>query len=414
MSNNAVGFFNRQYIAGFQLQNLGKTQRNIGKIGHQLQFRVLNLAHQVITPVLIFMARVFQRRIHQQLTQRLDHAKWQTDVKFTGQIADLLAQKANATDETLTDLTQAQHLLSTLTPSLKTSALAALSKTAQHDEKTPALSDEDLASLSALFAMLPGQPVATPVAGETPAENHIALPSLLRGDMPSAPQEETHTLSFSEHEKGKTEASLARASDDRATGPALTPLVVAATATSAKVEVDSPPAPVTHGAAMPTLSSATAQPQPLPVASAPVLSAPLGSHEWQQTFSQQVMLFTRQGQQSAQLRLHPEELGQVHISLKLDDNQAQLQMVSPHSHVRAALEAALPMLRTQLAESGIQLGQSSISSESFAGQQQSSSQQQSSRAQHTDAFGAEDDIALAAPASLQAAARGNGAVDIFA
>ncbi|EBE0428508.1 flagellar hook-length control protein FliK, partial [Salmonella enterica] len=177
-------------------------------------------------------------------------------------------------------------------------------------------------------------------------------------------------------------------------------------------EVDSPSAPVTHGAAMPTLSSATAQ--PLPVASAPVLSAPLGSHEWQQTFSQQVMLFTRQGQQSAQLRLHPEELGQVHISLKLDDNQAQLQMVSPHSHVRAALEAALPMLRTQLAESGIQLGQSSISSESFAGQQQSSSQQQSARAQHPDAFGAEDDIALAAPASLQAAARGNGAVDIFA
>ncbi|EDU3719909.1 flagellar hook length control protein FliK [Salmonella enterica subsp. diarizonae] len=328
-------------------------------------------------------------------------------------LADLLAQKANATDETLTDLTQAQHLLSTLTPSLKTSALAALSKTAQHDEKTPALSDEDLASLSALFAMLPGQPVATPVAGETSAENHIALPSLLRGDMRSAPQEETHTLSSSEHEKGKTEASFARISDDRATGQSLTPLVAAAAATSAKVDVDSPPAPVTHGAAMPTLSSATAQ--PLPVASAPVLSAPLGSHEWQQTFSQQVMLFTRQGQQSAQLRLHPEELGQVHISLKLDDNQAQLQMVSPHSHVRAALEAALPVLRTQLAESGIQLGQSSISSESFAGQQQSSSQQQQpARAQHADAFGAEDDIALAAPASLQAAARGNGAVDIFA
>ncbi|HCL4434712.1 TPA: flagellar hook length control protein FliK [Salmonella enterica] len=328
-------------------------------------------------------------------------------------LADLLAQKANTTDETLTDLTQAQHLLSTLTPSLKTSALAALNKTAQNDEKTPALSDKDLASLSALFAMLPGQPVATPVAGETPAEKHIALPSLLRGEIRSAPQEETHTLSFSEHEKGKTEASLARVSDDRATGQSLTPQVVATAATSAKVDVDSPPAPVTHGAAMPTLSSATAQ--PLPVASAPVLSAPLGSHEWQQAFSQQVMLFTRQGQQSAQLRLHPEELGQVHISLKLDDNQAQLQMVSPHSHVRAALEAALPMLRTQLAESGIQLGQSSISSESFAGQQHSSSQQQPpARAQHADAFGAEDDIALTTPVSLQAAARGNGAVDIFA
>ena len=148
---------------------------------------------------------------------------------------------------------------------------------------------------------------------------------------------------------------------------------------------------------------------------APVLSAPLGSQEWQQSLSQHVTLFTRQGQQSAELRLHPQDLGQVHISLKLDDNLAQLQMVSPHSHVRAALEAALPMLRTQLAESGIQLGQSSISSESFAGNQQSSGQQQQAgRAQGQDIFAAEDDAVLAAPASLQAAARGDGAVDIFA
>lgn len=101
--------------------------------------------------------------------------------------------------------------------------------------------------------------------------------------------------------------------------------------------------------------------------------------------------------------------------LKLDDNLAQLQMVSPHSHVRAALEAALPMLRTQLAESGIQLGQSNISSESFAGNQQSSGQQQQAgRAQGQDIFAAEDDAVLATPASLQAAARGDGAVDIFA
>ena len=146
-----------------------------------------------------------------------------------------------------------------------------------------------------------------------------------------------------------------------------------------------------------------------------MLSAPLGSHEWQQSLSQHVTLFTRQGQQSAELRLHPEELGQIQISLKMDDNQAQLQMVSAHSHVRAALEAALPVLRTQLAENGIQLGQSSISSESFAGQQQSSSQQQhASRTQGQEAFAAEDDIALTTPGSLQAAARGDGAVDIFA
>ena len=60
-------------------------------------------------------------------------------------------------------------------------------------------------------------------------------------------------------------------------------------------------------------------------------------------------MFAKQGQQTAELRLNPEDLGQVHISLKLDNDQAQLQMVSAHGHVRAALEAALPVLRTSLA-----------------------------------------------------------------
>ncbi|WP_256937193.1 flagellar hook-length control protein FliK, partial [Enterobacter chuandaensis] len=162
-------------------------------------------------------------------------------------------------------------------------------------------------------------------------------------------------------------------------------------------------------------SHATSQPAAT-VATAPVLSQPLGSHEWQQSLSQHITLFTKQGQQTAELRLHPEDLGQVQISLKLDDNQAQLQMVSAHSHVRAALEAALPVLRTSLAENGIQLSQSSVSSESFAGQQQSSSQQhhQASRSGQHGGFNEESDELLPTPAALQSAARGNSAVDIFA
>ena len=164
----------------------------------------------------------------------------------------------------------------------------------------------------------------------------------------------------------------------------------------------------------PVISNASSAQASAPISSA-VLSAPLGSSEWQQTLSQHVTMFTRQGQQSAELHLHPEDLGQVQISLKLDDNLAQIQMVSPHSHVRQALEAALPTLRTSLAENGIQLGLSSISSESFAGQQQSFSQQQhSSRTGGGSNLAAEEDEPLIVPASLQSAARGNSAVDIFA
>ncbi|MGL5603038.1 MAG: flagellar hook-length control protein FliK, partial [Silvania sp.] len=169
----------------------------------------------------------------------------------------------------------------------------------------------------------------------------------------------------------------------------------------------------------PTFSSATvATPATAQIAVpvAPQISAQLGSQEWQQAVSQHITLFTRQGQQSAELRLHPEDLGQIQISMKLDDNQAQLQMVSAHSHVRAALEATLPNLRLALAESGIQLGQSSISSESFAGQQQQQSgqnPQQSPRSASTfPSMG--DGEALAVPASVQRLASGNNAVDIFA
>lgn len=327
-------------------------------------------------------------------------------------LADLLARPDLATDETLTTLTDAQQWLSTLTPTMKNSALTALNKSAQADEKTPHLSDEDLANLSALFAMLPGQQNVTPVVSSAATQSGASLTTTLRGETRQTDQDLAFTFPSDDGKKGKPDTTIHSAGAETGQPQPLTPLVAAATA---KADLESSPSPVTPGLAMTAVSSPTAQPQPLPTVAAPVLSAPLGSHEWQQSLSQHITLFTRQGQQSAELRLHPEDLGQVQISLKLDDNQAHLQMVSAHSHVRAALEAALPVLRTQLAESGIQLGQSSISSESFSGQQQApSQQQQTARSQGQESPLADDDGNLAVPASLQNASRGNGAVDIFA
>ena len=326
-------------------------------------------------------------------------------------LTDLLAQQELQTETSLADMTDAQQLLSALTPSLKANALTTLGKVAQQDEKNTTLSDDDLDNLSALFAMLPGQPLATPAVDSAPAPVDAALSALSRGAVHGAATDNADELLPGDAKKGKADVTIAGGGANQANNPTLTPLTAAV---NARAEIDSTPSPTSIGMTAAPLSGPQTHAQPLPTA-APVLSAPLGSHEWQQSLSQHVTLFTRQGQQSAELRLHPQDLGQVHISLKLDDNLAQLQMVSPHSHVRAALEAALPMLRTQLAESGIQLGQSNISSESFAGHQQSSGQQQQSgRAQGQDIFAAEDDAILATPDSLQAAARGDGAVDIFA
>ncbi|WP_168403443.1 flagellar hook-length control protein FliK [Erwinia amylovora] len=92
-------------------------------------------------------------------------------------------------------------------------------------------------------------------------------------------------------------------------------------------------------------------------------SHPIGSAAWQQSLSQQLALYTRDGVQNAEIRLHPEELGSLQITVRMQQDQAQLHIISEHPQVRQALEAALPQLRSALAESGVQLGQASVSAD---------------------------------------------------
>ncbi|MFP1724600.1 flagellar hook-length control protein FliK [Lonsdalea quercina] len=149
-----------------------------------------------------------------------------------------------------------------------------------------------------------------------------------------------------------------------------------------------------------------------------VLTSRLGSDEWQQALSQQVVMFTRNNQQNVELRLHPQELGAIQVSMKMDDNQAQIHLASAHGQVRAALEAAMPQLRTALSESGITLNQSSVGSETFGGSEWQQGQQQSagggsSSSQYSSSLDNHMDI-VDVPASLQRIASSSSGVDTFA
>lgn len=175
--------------------------------------------------------------------------------------------------------------------------------------------------------------------------------------------------------------------------------------------------PLSAGTSATTMTSALA-------ATSPMLNASLGSPEWQQALNQQVLLFQRNGQQSAELRLHPEELGKLHITLNLDDNQAQLHIAAAHGQVRAAVEAAMPQLRQALAESGIQLGQSSVGGDPTPqwqqGQQNQQGQSHTASGEAGTRYAAHnaDDTAThttSAPEALQRMANNaSGSVDIFA
>jgi len=331
-------------------------------------------------------------------------------------IADLLSLKDTAPADDAAPASALQTLVSGLMPAAHGDALKTLTNAAAKEDGKTDLSEEELAGLSALMAMLPHQQTATAAAPQATGTEGITARAALTSAIPSSGSGQP---ALAGQEKASAQSGyqpVAQPADN--TLPAGAAVAPAVAASAEKQDIASSASSTSPTATIAPIVGSHVSSQPAAtVATAPVLSQPLGTSEWQQTLSHHITLFTRQGQQTAELRLHPEDLGQVQISLKLDDNQAQLQMVSAHSHVRAALEAALPMLRTSLAENGIQLSQSSVSSESFAGQQQQSSSQQqhqASRSGQNGTFNEESDELLPTPAALQSAARGNGAVDIFA
>ncbi|WP_431221967.1 flagellar hook-length control protein FliK [Serratia sp. L9] len=286
----------------------------------------------------------------------------------------------------------------------------------------------DAATLQALFAMLPA-PVVQPQQGNalaTTAEQSgedapLATASSLLTALSDKPELPANGLTAPKNQptiidkpaKTNTAAVLASQADGNQ-DPAAAPLKLAAE------PLQSSPA-LHHAAPAPVSSPAIATQPASAMVSAPAtpqLNAQLGSPEWQQALGQQVLMFHRNGQQSAELRLHPQELGALQITLKIDDNQAQLHIASAHGQVRSAVEAALPHLRHALAESGINLGQSSVGGESLPQPQQSQQQashnggQPSYREQHGNAESGTE--ALNVPAALQAMARSVDGVDIFA
>ncbi|MGG7751670.1 flagellar hook-length control protein FliK [Klebsiella aerogenes] len=327
----------------------------------------------------------------------------------------------NQLNQLLAALGERGALLVNALPASAENAVDATAKKEDTRTDTPPLSEAktlDPATLQALYAMLPAAIIALPPQTVLPqaqpaatsgdktalhignaAIQHVA--NLPEGEAAAKPQPGTDPLSGQNLPSPVAQAA-ATPQHDMAERPAEnTPAQPAAVAFVAASPSQS---------ATPTNALVTAPPTPQ-------LNAQLGSPEWQQALSQQVLMFHRNGQQSAELRLHPQELGALQITLQLDDKQAQLHIASAHGQVRAAVEAAMPQLRHALAESGINLGQSSVGGEATPQWQQQNGNGEG-RASYAERHGGGSDAApiepVSAPAALLRMANQLNGVDIFA
>lgn len=161
----------------------------------------------------------------------------------------------------------------------------------------------------------------------------------------------------------------------------------------------------------------------LPEAPKLALTPPVGSDDWAPALGKQMVWLGKSGSQTAELHLNPPQLGPLKLTLTLNDNQAQAMFVSAHQSVRSALEAALPQLRNSLAESGINLGNTSVSADTQQQQQQQQSafaqnqngrQGSSSHFQHGIAAAETMSLAERGASAATPGRNSNGKVDIFA
>jgi len=90
----------------------------------------------------------------------------------------------------------------------------------------------------------------------------------------------------------------------------------------------------------------------------------IGERGWNQEFASQVTLLVSNREPRAEIRVNPQHLGPVEVRISMDGDKVSLMFTAVHPDTRAAIQDALPNLREMLADSGLSLGNASVSTES--------------------------------------------------
>ncbi len=140
------------------------------------------------------------------------------------------------------------------------------------------------------------------------------------------------------------------------------------------------------------------------------IQVPVSSPNWSQAVAQRVLWLASNGVQSAQLQLHPRELGPVDIRISVANDQTQVQFSSQYGVVRESLEASMQRLRELFDASGLQLVDVSVSDQGLSREQQSERGALATGGAQADAFEETAPLANIAAETIT----GAGLVDYYA
>ncbi len=116
------------------------------------------------------------------------------------------------------------------------------------------------------------------------------------------------------------------------------------------------------------------------------LSTSVHDPQWQTDFSQRISMMARNGNQTAEIRLNPANLGAIEVRVVMNDDQATITFNAQHAVVRDAIESSLPRLREMFHSSGLQLADAQVMDDGLLGQQRQNPQGQGNGGSQWDRY----------------------------
>jgi|GEM_PF-2056663 len=123
------------------------------------------------------------------------------------------------------------------------------------------------------------------------------------------------------------------------------------------------------------------------------IAAQAGSAEWQNQLSGRIRWMGNVNISSAELKLHPAELGAVEIQISTEDDQTRVSFITSNAAAKEVIESTLPRLRELLGEGGLQLEQGDVAQRDLSDDRQA--QEMTRRESGDQDEGAENDLAQA-------------------